>query len=391
VLTRFIGLFLVLGVLASGLAPRVGTAAEGDPGPPLEEPVAKLSAAFVCPAGLHHPEHRPVLLVHGTSVTVQENWGWTYIPALKQAGYDVCTVQMPDYAFVDVQVSAEYVVYAIRQTARLSKQRISVVGLSQGGIEPRWALKWWPDIHDYVASYVGMATPNHGSVYGNGCAGSCIPSVWQQAVGANLIKALNRGNEAPYIRSVAYTTVYSRTDDIIQPAYPAPTGAVAGGSNIAVQDICPGRYVGHIQSMWDAVYYAVVMDALSQSGPADPGRVDRAVCLQQGMPGVDAITGATMTAELYAIAVDRQSVYPGRNSGELPLRCYAVVPPCSTPSQASTATHEPGGAANAATGLPNTSSAGDSVNAWALVVFGLIGLAYVRPWRRLVGARWLLG
>src|SRR5258708_36472169 len=112
---------------------RQGIAGEADPGPPPHEPVAKLSAAFVCPAGLHHPEHRPVLLVHGTSVPVQENWGWTYIPALKPAGYDVCTIQMPDYAFVDVQVSAKYVVYAIRQMPRLSNQRIAEGGVIQPG------------------------------------------------------------------------------------------------------------------------------------------------------------------------------------------------------------------------------------------------------------------
>ena len=101
---------------------------------------------------------------------------------------------MPDYAFIDVQVSAEYVVYAIRETARLSGQRISVVGVSQGGIEPRWALKWWPDIHERVASYVGMATPNHGSVYGNGCAGSCIPSGLAAGGRRQLITARNRGD-----------------------------------------------------------------------------------------------------------------------------------------------------------------------------------------------------
>src|SRR5258708_2763923 len=324
---RLAGLVLVIRCVLTGLLPQGALASVGDPGPPLLEPVAKLAAAFACPNGFHHRDHRPVLLVHGTSVTVQENWGWTYIPALTQAGYDVCTVQMPDYAFVDVQVSSEYVVYAIRQTARRAGARISVVGLSQGGIEPRWALKWWPDIHDEVASYVGMATPNHGSVYGNGCVGSCVPAVWQQAVGSNFIRALNRGSEAPYLGQIRYTTVYSLTDDIIQPALPAPTGAIAGASNIAVQDICPGRYVGHIQSAWDAVYYAVVIDALSHAGPAAAGTVGRAVCSRQGMPGVGATTGAQMTAQLYAIAVERQSLYPGRSSGEAPRRSYAVEPP----------------------------------------------------------------
>jgi hypothetical protein len=375
VISRLIRVLAALGILGLSLSPQVVTAMTRDPGPPLEVAPAKLSAAFVCPNGFHHPEHRPVLLVHGTSITVQENWGWTYIPALTTAGYDICTVQMPDYAFVDVQVSAEYVVYAIRQAARLSGQRISVVGVSQGGIEPRWALKWWPDIHDDVASYVGMATPNHGSLYGNGCAGSCIPSVWQQAVGSNLLSALNRGTEAPYLGSVSYTDVYSQTDDIIQPAYPAPTAALSGGANIAVQDICPGRYVGHIQSVWDAVYYSVVLDAVSHTGPADPGRIDRTVCTQQGMPGVDPAIGATMTAQLYATAVERQSLYPGRNGGELPLRCYALVPSCTNPDEALTATQDRSAAAGSSAGLPNTSSGGDLTTAWVILAASLLGLA----------------
>jgi len=317
---------LVVTLVAGSAAPAAAAAAA--PGPPLQTPVTQLAAAFKCPNGIHNPHRRPVLLVHGTSVTAEENWGWTYVPALAQAGYDVCTVEMPDYAFRDIQESVEYVVYGIRQEAALTHQRITTIGLSQGGIEPRWALKWWPDIHNLVASYIAMATPNHGASFGYSCAYNCIPSVWQQSIGSNLLSALNRGTEAPYLGDVAYTSVYSLTDDIIQPALPTPTAAVAGGSNIAVQDICPGRYVGHIQSAWDAAYYAVVMDALSHNGAADPARVDRSFCNQQGMPGVDPVTGWSMTAELYTLAGARQSVYPGRTTSEPPLRCYATAAGC---------------------------------------------------------------
>jgi hypothetical protein len=319
--------------LAQLLSPGVVRADGAPPGPPLDVPEAKLAAALSCPVGFTHTEHRAVLLVHGTSVTADENWGWNYAQALPKAGFDFCTVAMPDYAFVDIQVSVQYVVYAIREVARRSHGRITTVGLSQGGIQPRWALKWWPDIHQVVASFVDMATPNHGALFGNGaCVSSCVPAVWQQAVGAHLIDALNRDTETPYIGSVAYTSVYSLTDDIIQPAEPSPTAALQGAVNIAVQDICPGRYVGHIQSMWDAAYYAVVIDALSHSGPADPARVDRSYCNQQAMPEVDPVVGWQMTAQLYATAGSRQGVYPDKPTSEPPLRCYATVEGCSGPA-----------------------------------------------------------
>jgi triacylglycerol lipase len=314
------------------LAADPAKALAASPGPPLLTPRPVLAAALSCPSVFHHSKLRPVLLVHGTSLTVDENWGWTYAPTLSSAGYDVCTVQMPEYAFVDVQVSVEYVVYAIREVARRSHQRISVVGVSQGGVEPRMALKWWPDIHNLMASYVGMATPNHGATFGASCVYNCVPAVWQQRQNSNLLDALNSGTETPYNGTVAYTSVYSLTDDIIQPAAPAPTAALQGGTNIAVQDICPGRYVGHIQSIWDAAYYAVVIDALSHNGPAVAARVDRSFCNQMAMPGVNPIQGWVMTAELYGIAGERQTVYPGRTTSEPPLRCYATPAGCSDES-----------------------------------------------------------
>jgi hypothetical protein len=358
------------------VAPAPAGAAQDPPGPPLQTSEATLAAAYKCPGGFHHPEHHPVLLVHGTSVTVDENWGWTYLPALTKAGYDVCTIQMPDYAFVDVQVSVEYVVYAIRETARRAHARITTIGLSQGGIEPRWALKWWPDIHDHVSSYIGMATPNHGSFYGNGCVANvttCVPAVWQQAIGSNFLTALNRDTETPYKGSVAYTTVYSLTDDIIQPAVPSPTGALAGAVNIAVQDICPGRYVGHIQSAWDAAYYAVVIDALSHGGAADPARVDRAYCNQQGMPGVDTPTGLQQTATLYAVAGERQSLYVGRTTSEAPLRCYATPQGCPAPPTSAAGSRRLGQV------LPNTGAGGPN---WPTVPAALLalGLVFKRRW-----------
>lgn len=305
-------------LLVTGLAlPAAGETAE--PGPRLETPVAVLDDAISCSPRLRH---KVVLLVHGTSVTADENWSWNYVKALPHEGFDVCTVQMPDRLLGDIQTTSEYVVHAIRVIARRSGQRIDVVGLSQGALQPRWALRWWPDLRNLVDDYISMAGTNHGSVFADGsCATDCLPSLWQQRTsGSQFQTALNSGDETP--GAVSYTSVYSLTDEIIQPVAPTPVAAIRGASNIAVQDICPGRYVGHVASASDAAYYGAVVDALKHVGPADPSRVDRNFCTQQFMPYVDPKEAAVRTAEVYVFAGIVQGEH-AKVSSEPPLRPYA--------------------------------------------------------------------
>lgn len=305
---------LLLGALAGP-----GQAAPREPGPRLETPRALLDDAVRCPKP---PRRKTVLLVHGTSVTAQENWGWSWVRALPHAGFDVCTVDLPDRSLVDIQTTTEYVVHAIRTVARRSGQPISVVGLSQGALQPRWALKWWPDLRALVDDYVSMAGTNRGSVFADGtCAGgSCLASLWQQrTTGSPFQQMLNSGDTTP--GRVSYTSVYSLNDEIIQPVVPVPVARIEGASNIAVQDVCPGRYVGHAQSIADAAYYAVVMDALTHRGPAVALRVDRHSCTQHVMPHVDAAEAAVRTAEVYVTAGVVQSQYE-KVPAEPPLRPY---------------------------------------------------------------------
>lgn len=278
-----------------------------------------LDDAVRCPKRL---TRKTVLLVHGTSVTADENWGWSYAKALPHAGFDICTVEMPDRLLVDIQTTTEYVVHAIRVVARRSGQRVSVVGLSQGALQPRWALRWWPDLRHLVDDYVSMAGTNRGSVFADSaCAASpCLASLWQQRTrGSAFQVALNSGDTTP--GDVSYTSVYSLTDEIIQPVAPVPVASIEGAVNIAVQDICPGRYVGHVQSIADATYYAVVLDALTHRGPARPLRVDRHSCLQVFMPHVEPADAAVRTAEVYVTAGVVQSQYE-KVPAEPPLRPY---------------------------------------------------------------------
>jgi len=205
------------------------------------------------------------------------------------------------------------------------RSSVDIIGHSQGGLEPRWALRWWPGLRDKVDHYIGLASPNHGIYAADACAdsGNCWPAVWQMTQTSKFLTALDRGNEAP--GPTSYTDIYSETDDLVQPGVVDPTAALAGApnvANIAVQSLCPGRYVNHGGMLVDAVVYALVMDALTHEGPTEASRVPTRLCTQAFMPGVGATAALSGNAEVYTNAVQAFYAHKGVNH-EPPLAPYA--------------------------------------------------------------------
>jgi triacylglycerol esterase/lipase EstA (alpha/beta hydrolase family) len=310
--------------LAATLLQPAGAVPDGDP--PLTVPPAALAEALACRApSPGHGVHRPVLLVHGTGLTPDQSWAWNYEAALPPLGYPTCTVALPQAALGDIQVASEFVVYSVDSMVARWRSSVDIIGHSQGGIEPRWALRWWPRMRHMVAHYIGLASPNHGIDAADVCAdsGNCWPAVWQMAQGSRLLTALNRGSEAP--GPTSYTNVYSETDDLVQPALIDPTAALAGSPNVAnisVQSVCPGRYVNHGGMLADAVVFAIVMDALRSAGPAGASRIPASVCAQTFMPHAQAPAAIIGNAEVYTSAAKAFGAHPGSRQ-EPPLAPYA--------------------------------------------------------------------
>ncbi len=109
----------------------------------------------------------PVLLVHGTFTNPEENWSWNYLNALPAAGYDVCTVRLPEPGHRRHPGASEYVVYAVRRIFERSGSKVDMLGHSQGGLEPRWALRWWPSLRTKVDDLVTLGAPHHGTTVAN--------------------------------------------------------------------------------------------------------------------------------------------------------------------------------------------------------------------------------
>jgi len=115
---RIVYLVTCLALIAAAAAPTA--VAAPNPGPALTTPRSDLQQALTCNGDLSTAHRKPVLLVHGTFADSEINWNWNYKQALPARGEPACTVDLPNLSAGDIQVSTEYVVYAIRAMARES-------------------------------------------------------------------------------------------------------------------------------------------------------------------------------------------------------------------------------------------------------------------------------
>ena len=104
-----------------------------------------------------------------------QSWAWNYAAALPGLGYPTCTVALPDAALGDIQVASGYVVFTVDTMSARWQSQVEVIGHSQGGIEPRSALRWWPGLRRKVDHYIGIASPDHGIYAADACAASGEP------------------------------------------------------------------------------------------------------------------------------------------------------------------------------------------------------------------------
>lgn len=307
------------------------------PGPKLTVPKTTLNAALKC-YGDPARGPRPVLLNPATSVTPVENYSWNWQKVLRAQGRYVCTVTMPFHTFGDIQVAGEYLVNAIRVMNHRTGRKIAILGHSQGGMSPRWALRFWPGLRPKVAEVIGMAPSSHGTTILAQCIEGltqCVPAVWQQRDEAQLIKAVN--SRAETFAGIDYTMAYTELDEVVTP--PVSSGLRTGAgriSNIRVQDVCPADPYEHVLTgTVSPAMYAVVMDALTHDGPARLSRVDRQWCGRLYMPGVNPLDVAAYLPVLLALPRLISTALPSVSLGGAPLlsrepklRCYVWATGC---------------------------------------------------------------
>jgi triacylglycerol lipase len=221
-------------------------------------------AATSCTSA-RHPY--PVILVPGTLVVTT----WNVLgPALVKEGYCVYRFEYGDYGTAEIGGSAKKLASFIDTVlARTHAKKVSIVGHSQGGMMPRYAIKFLGDAGK-IEDLIGLAPSNHGTINpaiaatGTPCE-ACLEQLW----GSDFLKKLNSGTEAP--GPVDYTVVETLDDAVLVPYTSAfLNGPSSRVTNITIQTDCPAVYVSHLGMPSDPVVVQWVKNALARTGPADP-------------------------------------------------------------------------------------------------------------------------
>jgi hypothetical protein len=340
---RTLGLTIGVALAVSATANAAAYAPLNQPGPPLTVPPAQLRASLYCEPSVRNASKEPVLLNPATGVTPAENYSWNWEPALDKLGIPWCTYTAPYHTLGDIQTSGEYLVYAIRTVHALAHRKIAIMGHSQGGMSMRWPLRFWPDTRTMVDKVIGFSGDNHGTTQFSvaPCKFGCPPGDWQQDYQSNFIRALN--SYAETFAGISYTEIYTHTDEVVTPnSGPTATAALHTGggqiANVATQQVCPTDVYEHLTiGTVDPVAYALAVDALTHSGPADPARIPKSVCSQVYMPGINPLSVNNYLQVLASAptlaSVDIGVLAPATTgvkdvNSEPPLECY-VFAACS--------------------------------------------------------------
>jgi triacylglycerol lipase len=198
---------------------------------------------------------------------------WQLIaPQLAHLGYCVYTFTYGNNETGDIVTSAQELATWVKSLlARSDSRQVDIVGHSQGGMMPRYYIKFLGGAAT-VDKLIALAPSNHGTLnpaaFGGALAG-CV-ACGQQTTGSAFLNKLNAGDEAP--PPVDYTVIETIDDNVVIPYTSAfLSGPASLVTNITLQQDCAALVVGHIGIVTDPVAVQWVENALARNGPANPG------------------------------------------------------------------------------------------------------------------------
>jgi triacylglycerol esterase/lipase EstA (alpha/beta hydrolase family) len=261
---RLTALTAAIALIAAAAAPTASAADVTDLLPATSPPGAN---DFTCKPAAAHPS--PVVLVHGTFEGATDNWA-TVSPQIKAAGYCVFALEYGNRGTGDIAASAGQLQRFVDAVlAATGAKKVSLVGHSQGGMMPRWYIKFLGGAAK-VDDLVGLAASNHGTTNpGAFVAGATFcPACDQQRAGSAFLQQLNAGDETP--GAVSYTVVETRYDEVVTPFTSAFLAPGPNTANILLQDACPNEVIDHHLIPHSALAIRWTLQALGRRGPADP-------------------------------------------------------------------------------------------------------------------------
>ncbi|MEV5734288.1 alpha/beta fold hydrolase [Streptomyces sp. NPDC052292] len=241
---------------------------------------------YSCKPSAAHP--RPVVLVHGTLGNSVDNW-LSLAPYLKHRGYCVFSLdygQLPGvplfHGLGPIDKSAEQLAaYVDKVLAATGAEKADLVGHSQGGMMPRYYLKFLGGAAK-VNALVGLAPDNHGTdlsgltsllPYFPGAEDlvkATTPGLADQIAGSAFLTRLNAGGDT--VPGVHYTVIATKYDEV---ATPWRNQYLSGPDvrNVLLQDLCPLDLSEHVAiALTDRIAFHEVANAL------DPAHATATTC-----------------------------------------------------------------------------------------------------------------
>ncbi|KAH7412901.1 putative lipase B [Cadophora sp. MPI-SDFR-AT-0126] len=260
------------------------------------------SAIFIPSAFKHGKDGKvPVLLVPGTGSYGGEAFSHNFAKLLLASSFGDPVWLNVKGRMCDASVSnAEHFAYAINYlSAVCNNKKIAVVAWSQGNLGVQWSLKYFPSTRDAVANFICLSADFRGTVNAWGMAPfrgiPCTPSVWHQTRSSNFIMTLlsNDGDSA----YVPTTSIYSRTDEIVQPQFGKWASALmhdvrgVGVTNCEVQVAAALKPAGtvytHETLMINPLAWELASDAICNGGPGRLDRIDMSCCMLTKAKGLN--------------------------------------------------------------------------------------------------------
>lgn len=231
---------------------------------------------YSCKPSTTHP--RPVVLVHGTFGNSVDNW-LALAPYLTSRGYCVFSLdygQLPGVPLFNGlgpidKSAAQLQVFVDKVLAATGTAKVDVVGHSQGGMMPRYYLKFLGGAAK-VNALVGLAPDNHGTTL-NGLTKllpyfpgaedlltTATPGLADQIAGSAFMTKLNEGGDT--VPGVHYTVIATKYDEVVTPY---SSGFLSGSDvhNVLLQNLCGVDLSEHVAiGVFDRIAYHEVANAL---------------------------------------------------------------------------------------------------------------------------------
>ena len=309
----------------------------GDPKFSVKETV--LRAAIYIPSTfvtLNALNISAIVMVPGTAVPGGQTWAVGYAKKFIQDKIaNPVWLNIPSNTLQDAQISAEYVAYAINYISQYTGGRnVSVIAFSQGNLNTQWALKYFPSTRKVVSDYIGISPDYRGTVLAQVlCPGfprrPCPPSILQQFDNSMFVRKLRQNGGDSEI--VPTTTIYSASDQIVQPqSGPNASGFLFNASNNLIQELCPLQPAGLIYTheglLYNALGYALAVDAITHSGHADRNRMlanNPNICLLLTASGLTVNDVLTLESVAITAALNIGTYFP-KQFNEPSIKGYAT-------------------------------------------------------------------